>query len=256
MSGAFLPLVMAAAATAGPASDAPATQPAKALTWQRPRLEERQRERNRMVDAQMRPHYALPVTGPTVLAALRHVPRHKFVPKSVRSAAYADRPLPIGYGQTISQPYIVGLMTQALKIKPGGKVLEVGTGSGYQAAVLSELTPHVYSIEIVDALGRQAAKRFKQLGYKTIRTKVADGYYGWKQHAPYDAIIVTCAAAHVPRPLFDQLAPGGVMCIPVGSRWGMQRLYLVEKTAKGKMRSRSMLSVAFVPLTGGHDGKK
>ena len=144
-------------------------------------------------------------------------------------------------------------MTQLLRIKPGDKVLEVGTGSGYQAAILSELTPHVFTMEIVEALGREARARLKDLGYKTIRTKVGDGYYGWEKHAPFDAIIVTCAATHEPPPLLRQLKPGGRLCIPVGQRWGYQSLRVVERTHAGGFRRRIVLGVRFVPLTGGHD---
>ena len=189
------------------------------------------------------------ISDRSVLEALANVPRHEFVPESLRRVAYRDRPLPIGHAQTISQPYIVAYMTEALKLKPGEKVLEVGTGSGYQAAVLSELTPHVFSIEIVRALGTVASACLKRLGYKTIRCKVADGYFGWKKHAPFDAIIVTCAAGSVPPPLVRQLKVGGRMCIPVGPPGRLQRLILVTKNAEGRVRTRSLLSVAFVPLT-------
>jgi len=231
----------------------PATRPAPVLRWSRPRFKERQDQRRHMVATQMASSWAPDVNDPRVLEAMRQVPRHRFVPIDVEDVAYADTALPIGYGQTISQPYIVGLMTQLLKVQPGDKVLEIGTGSGYQAAVLSELTPHVFTIEIVDPLGKAVAERFKQLKYETVRARIGDGYDGWKEHAPFDAIIVTCAATHVPPPLFEQLKPDGVMCIPVGIRGGDQNLILVTKAADGSMRTRTVLGVRFVPLTGGHD---
>jgi len=189
------------------------------------------------------------VTDPAVLDAMAQVPRHEFVPRRHLGRAYHDRPLPIGHGQTISQPYIVAYMTQQLRLKPGDKVLEIGTGSGYQAAILSELTPHVYTIEIVGALGRDAKARFERLGYKTIQCKSADGYHGWPEHGPFDAIIVTCAAGSIPPPLVRQLKPGGRLCIPVGPTGAVQRLILVTKHADGKVKSRSLIPVVFVPLT-------
>jgi protein-L-isoaspartate(D-aspartate) O-methyltransferase len=185
-----------------------------------------------------------------VLDAMRHVPRHRFVPQSLQKRAYSDRPLPIGHGQTISQPYIVAFMTELLELKAGDKVLEIGTGSGYQAAVLSELTPYVYTIEILRALAKQVKPRLAKLGYKTIQTKRADGYYGWKEHAPFDAIIVTAAAGHVPPPLVQQLKPGGKMVIPVGGVSEVQHLVVVSKDKEGGISSRSVLPVRFVPMTG------
>ena len=235
------------------ATTQPAARTRTPLKWHRPRFDRRQAARNRMVANQMAGRGAPPVNDPRVLDALRQVPRHRFVPESLQARAYDDTPLPIGHGQTISQPYIVGLMTQLLRIKPGDKVLEIGTGSAYQAAVLSELTPFVYTIEIVDPLGRQADARLKRLGYKTVQALVGDGYYGWKKHAPFDAIIVTCAATHEPPPLLRQLKPGGRLCIPVGRRWGYQSLRVVERTQDGGFRRTIVLGVAFVPLTGGHD---
>jgi len=189
------------------------------------------------------------VSSAAVLEAMRRVPRHEFVPEPLRHRAYDDNPLPIGHGQTISQPYIVGYMTQALALKAGDKVLEIGTGSGYQAAVLAELTPHVYSIEIIKALGEEAAARLKRLGYKTVEVKVADGYFGWPEKGPFDAILVTCAAGSVPPPLLKQLKPGGRMCIPVGPPGLFQDLVRVTKDAQGKVRTESLMGVAFVPLT-------
>lgn len=187
-----------------------------------------------------------------VVQAMSSVPRHEFVPEAYRKYAYENRPLPIGYGQTISQPYIVAIMTDLIDVDAGDRVLEVGTGSGYQAAVLAELTNEVYTMEIIRPLGESAAKRLKQLGYDTIHVRIGDGYYGWKEHAPYDAIVVTAAASHIPPPLLAQLKPGGVMMIPVGSRFMIQELLLVEKDATGKVTSHQILPVAFVPLTGTH----
>jgi protein-L-isoaspartate(D-aspartate) O-methyltransferase len=189
------------------------------------------------------------ITDRAVLGAMARVPRHEFVPRNRLRVAYANYPLSIGHGQTISQPFIVGYMTEKLGLKPGEKVLEIGTGSGYQAAILSEITPHVYSIEIIRALAVAAKARFTRLGYKTIQCKIADGYHGWPEHAPFDAIIVTCAAGTVPPPLVKQLKPGGRMCIPVGPPGHVQRLILVSKDAEGKVRSKSLIPVAFVPLT-------
>ncbi|MFQ5944786.1 MAG: protein-L-isoaspartate(D-aspartate) O-methyltransferase [Anaerolineae bacterium] len=190
------------------------------------------------------------VTDERVLAALREVPRHEFVPAEFRGQSYADRPLPIGLGQTISQPYIVGLMTELLDLGPGEKVLEVGTGSGYQAAVLAELTDLVYTIEIIPELGSAAAERLIRLGYGNIRTEIGDGYFGWRDRAPFDAIIVTAAPDHVPPPLMEQLAEGGRLVVPVGPLGAFQTLWLITKT-DGELRYRNMGGVRFVPLTGG-----
>jgi len=187
-----------------------------------------------------------------VMRAMDTVPRHEFVLEEMKSHAYENRPLAIGYGQTISQPYIVALMTDLLRPKKDHRVLEVGTGSGYQAAVLAALTDRVYTIEIIEELGKQAAKRFRQLGYKNIVTRVADGYYGWEKAAPFDSIVVTAASDHVPPPLIRQLKPGGRMVIPVGGRFQVQQLMLIEKTAEGRIRTRQILPVRFVPLTGDH----
>ena len=188
------------------------------------------------------------LTDEAVLAAMSHVPRHEFVPRRHRGAAYADRPLPIGYGQTISQPYIVAEMTRQLHLHARSRVLEIGTGSGYQAAVLAEFTPHVKSIEIVKELADAAAGRLKRLGYSTVSVRHADGYYGWPRHAPFDAIIVTCAAGQIPPPLLKQLAPGGRMIIPVGAPYARQFLMLVEKLKDGTLRSRNLMGVRFVPF--------
>ena len=184
-----------------------------------------------------------------VLAAMRRVPRDQFVPLDQRPHAYEDRPLPIGEGQTISQPYIVAFMTELLEIEEGEKVLEIGTGSGYQAAMLTEFTPHVFTIEIVEPLARAAADRLKKRGYQTIKTKTADGYWGWKEHAPFDAVIVTCAADHIPPALIEQLKPTGKMCIPVGGPLQIQNLMLISKDKNGTITSRSLMPVRFVPLT-------
>ncbi|MDP2238952.1 MAG: protein-L-isoaspartate(D-aspartate) O-methyltransferase [Burkholderiales bacterium] len=185
------------------------------------------------------------------MAAMRTVPRHRFVVPGDERYAYDNRPLPIGHGQTISQPFIVALMTDFLELKPTDKVLEIGTGCGYQAAVLSELAREVYSIEIVEPLGREAAQRLKTLGYRNVVAKVGDGYQGWVEHAPFDAIMVTAAARDVPQPLVDQLKPGGRLVIPVGSQGGAQTLYVMEKQPDGKVVQRAVLAVRFVPLTDG-----
>lgn len=187
------------------------------------------------------------VKDSATLAALRKVPRHSFVPLDQVASAYEDRPLPIGYGQTISQPYIVAYMTEIIKPKPGQKVLEIGTGSGYQAAVLAEIVSKVYTIEIVEELGKQATTRLKNLNYKNIEVKTADGYHGWKEHAPFDAIVVTAAAEYIPTPLKEQLKDGGRMIIPVGSPYMTQQLMLIEKTGN-KFRTSSMMPVRFVPF--------
>ncbi len=222
------------------------------LEWPRPRVTDRQRERDAMVATQIAGDDAFrdPVRAEPVLAAMRAVPRHEFVPDERRRSAYDDTPLPIGHGQTISQPYIVGLMTELLDLKPGAKVLEIGTGSGYQAAVLADLTPYVYSLEIIEPLLKQAAERLARLGYKTIQTRCADGYDGWAEAGPFDGIIVTCAAGHVPPPLWDQLKPGGRMVIPIGGVYETQRLIVLTKQADGGRRSRTIIPVRFVPMTG------
>lgn len=191
------------------------------------------------------------ITDEEVLAVMEKVPRHEFVPAEYLPQAYADHPLPIGYGQTISQPYIVALMTQLLKLKHGEKVLEVGTGSGYQAAVLAELTDKVYTIEIIKELAEQSEERLKRLGYTNVEVKQADGYYGWEEHAPYDAIIVTCAPDHVPQPLVDQLADGGRLVIPVGPPGSYQTLWQITRQ-DDEIISKNVTGVIFVPLTGGH----
>jgi protein-L-isoaspartate(D-aspartate) O-methyltransferase len=187
-----------------------------------------------------------------VLAAMNKVPRHAFVPESVRLYAYEDRPLPIGEGQTISQPFIVALMTELLRIDATSRVLEIGTGSGYQAAVLSEMTSQVFSIEIVQELGEQAARTLKQLHYDNVQVRIGDGFEGWPIHAPFDAIIVTAAGIDIPPPLLDQLKPGGRLVLPLGPRDGYQVLKVIEKTGDGEINEIDIMGVRFVPLTRTH----
>ena len=189
---------------------------------------------------------------PAVIQAMNTVPRHQFVPDYLRTKAYQNRPLPIGHGQTISQPYIVALMTDLLQPQPGQRVLEIGTGSGYQAAVLSHLVAQVYSIEIIEELGEATSQLLKRQGYDNISTRIADGYDGWTQHAPFDGIMVTAAISHIPPPLVQQLKKGGRMVIPVGTRFQTQYLTLVEKDMRGEVTTRQLLPVVFVPFTGGH----
>ena len=230
-------------ATTTAAASRPTTHP-----WTPPRFSEMQAERNHMVARQIARR---DVRDPRVLGAMRSVPRHLFVPEGRRGAAHQDRPLPIGFGQTISQPYIVALMTDLLGLQPDSKVLEIGTGSGYQAAVLTELTGHVYTIEILKPLAKLSAKRFAELGYTTIRAKQGDGYFGWPEHAPFDAIIVTCVAGHLPPPLFAQLKPGGRIVIPIGQPGRYQELQVVTKQRDtGQPRFESICPVAFVPMVG------
>jgi len=191
------------------------------------------------------------ITDEDVLRAMRAVPRHLFVPERERDYAYGDFPLPIGYGQTISQPYIVALMTELLELKKGDKVLEVGTGSGYQAAVLAAIPDvEVYTIEIIPELAESARERLESLGYADAHCKQADGYYGWPDHAPFDAIIVTAAPDHVPPPLIDQMANGGRLIVPIGPPGGYQTLWKFAKEPDGELRAFNMGGVAFVPLTG------
>lgn len=220
--------------------------------WDRPRFDQRAADRERMVAEQIASHDRSreAVRDRRVLDAMRAVPRHEFVPDTRQRSAYADTPLPIGFGQTISQPYIVALMTELLEVSPGDRILEIGTGSGYQAAVLSELTPYVFTIEIVEPLAASAAERFERLGYRTIRCRTGDGYFGWPEAAPFDGIIVTCAAGHVPPPLWEQLKPGGRMVIPIGGEFEVQRLLVLTKRPDGSRASRSVIPVRFVPMTG------
>jgi protein-L-isoaspartate(D-aspartate) O-methyltransferase len=215
------------------------------------------RERARLVEEVAREarhaSHVLPERGfdPAVLAVLGKVPRHEFVAARQHSLAYANRPLPIGYGQTISQPFIVALMTDLLDLKGDETVLEIGTGSGYQAAILAELCRQVYSMEIIEPLAQEAQARLARLGYRNIELKVGDGYYGWKEMGPFDAIIVTAVAGHVPPPLVDQLKAGGRMVIPVGAPFHTQELVLLTKDREGRIAMHVILPVAFVALTGG-----
>lgn len=218
--------------------------------------DDRARERRAMVEEIAADARATePYTGrkafdDRVMAIMAKVPRHRFVPEHRADDAYRNHPLPIGEGQTISQPYIVALSTDLLEPRPGDVVLEVGTGSGYQAAVLAELVRQVYSIEIVEPLGREAARRLRALGYGNVEVKIGDGYQGWPEKGPFDGIIVTAAAAEVPTPLVSQLKPGGKMVIPVGPRFAGQELVLIEKRADGSITQRTVLPVRFVPMTG------
>jgi protein-L-isoaspartate(D-aspartate) O-methyltransferase len=203
--------------------------------------------RQRMVDKQIK---ARGIEDERVIQAMLKVPREEFIPVQYRHYAYLDSPVPIGHGQTISQPYIVALMTEELSLGAVDKVLEVGTGSGYQAAVLAEIAQEVYSVEIVEPLGREAEQRLKDLGYDNVHIRIGDGYEGWEEHAPYDRIIVTCAPTTIPQPLIDQLKEGGIIIIPVGSA-GFQ--YLTRgKKYDGGLRTEKVVPVSFVPLTGPH----
>jgi protein-L-isoaspartate(D-aspartate) O-methyltransferase len=202
-------------------------------------------ERNRMVDVQI---VARGIADPPTLAAMRKVPRHHFVSEELRRDAYDDSPLPIGHGQTISQPFIVACMTEAAGLTRDSKVLEIGTGSGYQAAVAAEISEHVFSVEIVPALAARAAATLKELGCERVHLRAGDGYDGWPEHAPFDVIIVTAAADSIPPPLVAQLKDGGRMLIPVGPQFGAQNLVLVTKQ-DGKVRTRTLMPVRFVPFT-------
>ena len=207
-----------------------------------------QEQRNSMVASQLENRN---IRDESTLQAMRKVPRHRFVPKEQQRYAYEDRPLPIGYGQTISQPYMVAFMTEVIKPQKDFKVLEIGTGSGYQAAVLAEIVDKVYTVEIVPELANQADKRFEDLGYSNVKTIDSDGYFVWEEFAPFDAIVVTAAAEFIPPPLISQLKEGGKMVIPVGSPFLVQTLILVEKK-KGKTTTKSLFPVRFVPFTRGN----
>lgn len=223
-------LTWASSCNGGPATDSS------------PMNSNREIERNQLVDQYILPHG---ITSPAVIAAMRHVPRHRFVPQQHSSFAYIDGPLPIGHDQTISQPSLVATMTDELNLKKTDKVLEIGTGSGYQAAILAELVDKVLTIEIVEPLARHAEQTLAELGYKNVRVRVGDGYQGWPEEAPFDAIIVTAAPEHVPQPLLDQLATGGRLILPVGR--GIQSLELYHRTAEG-YQQKTLTPVRFVPL--------
>lgn len=249
----WLAVIIAAGPACGNMEQAPTTQPTQlrtaTSTWPASSTPDPFAEaRARMVKFQL---LGRDITDQDVIEAMERVPRHEFVPKEYRKQAYADHPLPIGFGQTISQPYIVALMTQLLKLKPEYRVLEVGTGSGYQAAILGELCSEVYTVEIIEELAKSAKERLERLGYDNVHVKHGDGYYGWKEHAPYDAIIVTAAPDHIPPPLVAQLKDGGRMVVPVGPPGGYQTLWLVEKK-DGEVTTRNITGVVFVPLTGEH----
>ncbi len=220
-------------------ADTPTTQPT--LT---PAADPFVQRRQAMVDTQLR---SRDITDAQVLAVMEKVPRHEFVPADVLAQSYEDHPLPIGYGQTISQPYIVGLMTQLLNLKRGEKVLEIGTGSGYQAAILAELTDQVYTVEIIPELAQRAEGTLRRLGYSQVQVKTSDGYFGWEEHAPFDAIIVTAAPDHVPQPLIQQLKDGGRLVIPVGPPGSFQTLWQITRQGD-QLVSRNITGVIFVPL--------
>ena len=238
------------AAGESPAPPARVVEASSSSTRDQPAAEptgDRTDERVRMVAHQIA---ARGVTDPLVLAAMRRVPRHLFMPAGRRDEAYEDRPVPIGWDQTISQPYVVASMTEEACVGPGARVLEIGTGSGYQAAVLAAITDHVFSIEIKEPLAQRARASLDAAGFESVTTKHGDGYHGWAEHGPFDAILVTAAAPHVPPPLVRQLAPGGRMVIPVGPALAVQDLMLVTKDAEGTIRTKSLYPVRFVPLTG------
>jgi len=212
-----------------------------------PAFADRLNERAAMVSRQIE---ARAVKDPNVLKAMRVVPRHAFIRSAEQRYAYADSPLPIGLDQTISQPYIVAFMTEALKLNHDSKVLEIGTGSGYQAAVCAEIAQKVYTIEIVEELAKSAKKRLKELGYPNVFARAGDGYFGWPEHGPFDAIIGTAAAGRIPQPLVDQLKSGGRMILPHGSPRGFQHLVLITKDKDGNLHRRNVMPVRFVPMTG------
>ena len=230
----FLPTVLAALGLVGLVQTRASVQTGEFAT-----------QRARMVDEQIA---ARGVRNRAVLDAMRAVPRHEFVPETYRNSAYADTPLPIGLDQTISQPYIVALMTELVEPKPEHRILEVGTGSGYQAAVISRIVKEVYSIEIIPQLAQSGSERLKRLGYANIAVREGDGYQGWPDRAPFDGILVTAGATEVPKPLIDQLKPGGRMIIPVGATSGSQVLKVIEKRTDGSIRTEDVIPVRFVPL--------
>ncbi len=210
-------------------------------------------ERNQMIELDIA---ARGIEDPLVLNAMREVPRHLFVPRSIAKHAYEDRALPIGDGQTISQPYIVAVMTEALQLTPDARVLEIGTGSGYQAAVIAEITEHVWTIEIVQALGDRAGRLLDELGYGTVECRIGDGYHGWPEEAPFDAIIVTAAPGFIPPDLIEQLAPDGRLVVPVGEQYETQRLLRITKGENGEVKQEYLGAVQFVPMTGEVRGER
>ncbi len=217
---------------------------------QHPAFKERVNERQLMVSKYIEKDPHMPMENGAVLEAMRRVPRHVFVPEELREFAYENRPLPIGYNQTISQPAIVAHMTELLEIEAAHKVLEIGTGSGYQAAVLAELCKSVYTIEIIPALGERAAMVLRDLGYDQIRFRIGNGYEGWPEHAPFDRMIVTCAPDDIPETLLEQLAPEGRIVIPVGNPYETQYLVVVKKNSKGRIITEKLYPVRFVPMLG------
>jgi len=245
LRSALSPLVVTALlfSACGPVATPLATSvPTPSATKEDPYVEQRER----MVAGQIE---ARGVSDPTVLDAMRRVPRHQFVPAEYLDQAYDDHPLPIGFGQTISQPYIVALMSEKLGLEPGDRVLEIGTGSGYQAAVLAEMGMQVYTIEIIPELADPAAARLQSLGYTDVQVRAADGYWGWPEEAPFDAIIVTAAPDHVPQPLVEQLKPGGRTVIPVGPVGAFQTLWQFFADESGELIAHNLGAVSFVPLT-------
>ena len=229
----------------GPRQEEGEEEPGSRRVRERAETSEEVRRRGQMVASQLQ---ARDIVDPTVLAVMGRVPRHLYVPESMREYAYEDSPLPIGEGQTISQPYIVAYMTQALQLDPGDRVLEIGTGSGYQAAVLAEIVQEVYTIEIVPALAQQAGALLGRLGYENIHVRTGDGYFGWPQEAPFDAIIVTAAPGHVPQALVDQLGDGAALVLPVGEEY--QELVRIRTGRAGEQQVERLLPVRFVPMTG------
>ncbi len=215
-----------------------------------PAFSERVEEREVMVRSGIENYPYQPVRNPRVLQAMRRVPRHLFVPEAFREDAYRNSPLLIGYNQTISQPFIVAHMTEMLELKREHKVLEIGTGSGYQTAILAELCDHVYTVEIVEPLGLRAERILTELGYNSVNLKIGDGYEGWPEHAPFDRMIVTCAPENIPGPLISQLAPGGLIVIPVGKPNRTQYMVVVSKDQKGRITREDKYPVRFVPMTG------
>ena len=216
-------------------------------THNHPAFGQRKKERDQMVTNQIA---GRDVSNRDVLSAMQTVPRHAFVLQQDLRRAYRDHPLPIGLGQTISQPYIVAYMTEALNLEPNSTVLEIGTGSGYQAAVCAEIAGKVFTIEIIEKLAESAKQRLAELGYQNVHVKAADGFFGWPEYGPFDAIIITAAAGVIPPPLIEQLKPGGRMILPLGSPFGAQTLVLVTKDTKGRVHTRRLLAVRFVPMTG------